>query len=76
MKIPRIFRNMNLVKCYKDYALYENEYYKECFSYFELGIIRQAKNYQRERKIGSGYDNKKQELIHKQINSMIKEEYI
>lgn len=37
MKIPRTFKNMKLVKQYKNFALYENEYYKECFTYYELG---------------------------------------
>lgn len=70
MKIPKTFHNMKLVKCYDNYALYKNKYYRECFSYYELGVVKQAENYQKERKIGSGYDNKKQELIQKQINSM------
>lgn len=37
MKIPQTFKNMKLVKQYKNFALYENEYYKECFTYYELG---------------------------------------
>ena len=37
MKIPQTFKNMKLVKQYKNFALYENEYYRECFTYYELG---------------------------------------
>ena len=44
MKIPQTFKDMKLVKCYKNFALYENEYYKECFLYYELGYrTRQEK---------------------------------
>lgn len=37
MRIPQTFKNMKLVKQYKNFALYENEYYRECFTYYELG---------------------------------------
>ena len=37
MKITKKKKNMKLVKCYKNFALYENEYYRECFTYYELG---------------------------------------
>lgn len=37
MNIPQVYKNMKLVKCYKNFALYENRYYRECFSYYELG---------------------------------------
>ncbi len=44
MKMPQTFKNMKLVKCYKNFALYENEYYRECFTYYELGCrTRQEK---------------------------------
>lgn len=37
MEVPQTYNNMHLVKCYKSFALYENKYYKECFTYHELG---------------------------------------
>lgn len=37
MEAPQTYKNMILVKCYKNFALYENKYYKECFTYYELG---------------------------------------
>ena len=39
MKIPETFKNMKLVKCYKNFALYKNKDYRECFSYYELGYM-------------------------------------
>ena len=37
MEVPQTYNNMKLVKCYKNFALYENKYYKECFTYYVLG---------------------------------------
>ncbi len=38
MEVPKIYKNMKLVKCYNNYALYKNKYYRECFTYYDLGI--------------------------------------
>ncbi len=72
LELPKTFKGMKLVKCYDDYVLYKNKYYRECYKYFELGLIKQTENYEKERKIGSGYNNTKQALIQKQVRSMSK----
>ncbi len=37
-EIPKVYKGMKLLECYGNYALYEGKYYKECFTYHELGI--------------------------------------
>lgn len=37
MEVPQTYNNMILVKCYKDFALYSNGKWNECFTYHELG---------------------------------------
>ncbi len=48
MRIPETYKNMKLVKCYENYALYKNKYYRECFSYYDLGIIKKREESIRE----------------------------
>ena len=38
MEVPKKHNGMDLVKCYENYALYENKYYRECFTYHDLGF--------------------------------------
>lgn len=37
MEVPQTYNNMQLVKCYKNFALYSNGKWNECFTYYELG---------------------------------------
>ena len=37
MEVPETFRGMKKVKEYPNFVLYENDHYKECFSYYDLG---------------------------------------
>lgn len=39
MKVPETYKGMKLVQDYpkQKYARYKNDYYCECFSYYELG---------------------------------------
>lgn len=41
MEIPKEFNGMELVKAYKNFALYKNKYYTMCFNYHELGIVKE-----------------------------------
>lgn len=51
MRIPKIISNNNkefiLVKTYKNYALYQDMItgIKECFTYYELGLIKDQHDY-------------------------------
>lgn len=38
MEVPKKHNGMDLVKCYENYALYENKFYRECFTYHDLGF--------------------------------------
>ncbi len=45
---------MKLVKCYENFALYKNKYYRECFTYYELGIT--TKQEEKTRKVSPEMD--------------------
>ncbi len=38
MEVPEIYKGMRKVKEYPNFVLYKNKYYKECFTYYDLGI--------------------------------------
>ena len=39
-EIPKIHNGMRFVKAYSNHVLYENDYYKESFQYYDLDIIK------------------------------------
>ena len=51
MDIPKIFKGMELIKTYKNFALYKNNHYRESFKYQDLGFstkqIKERKVYSR-----------------------------
>lgn len=61
MKIPKKFKKNNrkykLVKIYKNYVLYEEEWtgYKECFNKQDLGLIKEQEKPKKGNSIFGGY---------------------
>jgi hypothetical protein len=78
MRIPKVISKNNREyifekQCNENMFLYREMIhgYRTCFTKFDLGIIKQADDYEIERKIIKSHDDKKQEIIRKQVRSML-----
>jgi len=78
MRIPKVISKNNHEyifekQCSENMFLYKEMLYgyKECFTKFDLGIVKQADNYEIERKIAKNHDDKKQEIVRRQVRSML-----